>query len=68
MQSSIFGSSILETMYNQLDFLRDKQIMDIKAEIAKIPTKISVFSVIFFVPLILMLIVAPLVIEYINNL
>jgi hypothetical protein len=55
-------------MYNQLDFLRDKQIMEVKAEISKIPTKISILSVVFFVPLILMLIVAPLVIEYINNL
>ncbi len=68
MQSSLFGNSILDTMYNQLEFLRDKQIMDIKAQISKIPTKISVFSVIFFVPLILLLIIAPLVIEYITNL
>lgn len=68
MQSSLFGNSILDTMYNQLDFLRDKQIMDIKAEISQIPTKISVFSVIFFVPLILMLILAPLVIDYVTNL
>lgn len=68
MQSSLFGNSILDTMYNQLDFLRDKQIMDIKAEISRIPTKISIFSVIFFVPLILLLIIAPLVIDYITNL
>ena len=68
MQSSLFGNSILDTMYNQLDFLRDKQIMDIKAEISQIPTKISVFSVLFFVPLILMLIIAPLVIDYVTNL
>lgn len=68
MQSSIFGNSIIDTMYNQLDFLRDKQIMEVKAEISKIPTKISVFSVVFFVPLIMLLIIAPLVIEYINNL
>ncbi|MDD4298132.1 MAG: type II secretion system F family protein [Bacilli bacterium] len=68
MQSSLFGNSILNTMYNQLDYLRDKQIMEVKAEISKIPTKISIFSVIFFVPLILMLIIAPLVIDYITNL
>ncbi len=67
MQSSLFGSNILDTMYNQLDFLREKQILDIKGEIAKIPTKISVFSVIFFVPLILLIILAPLLIEYIMS-
>ncbi|MDD2490003.1 MAG: type II secretion system F family protein [Bacilli bacterium] len=66
-QSNIFGSSILETMYNQLDFLRDKQILDIKAEIAKIPTKISVFSVLFFVPLMMTLILAPIIIDFIIN-
>lgn len=68
MQSSLFGNSILETLYNQIDFLRDKRIMEIKAEISKIPTKISVFSVVFFVPLILMLIIAPLIIDYITSL
>lgn len=68
MQSSIFGNSILNTMYNQLDYLRDKQIMEVKAEISKIPIKISIFSVVFFVPLILMLIIAPLVIDYVTNL
>ena len=44
-QSNLFGNSIIETMYNQLDFLKDKQIMDIKAQINKIPNKISIFSV-----------------------
>lgn len=68
MQSSVFGNSILDTLYNQLDFLREKRVMDIKAEISKIPTKISALSVIFFVPLILLLIIAPLVIDYIANL
>jgi Flp pilus assembly protein TadB len=68
MQSSIFGNSILDTMYSQLDFLRDKQIMEVKAEISKIPTKISAFSVLFFIPLIMFLIIAPIVIEYISDL
>jgi tight adherence protein C len=68
MQSSLFGNSILDTLYNQLDFLRDKQIMDIKGEISKIPTKISVFSVVFFVPLILMIIIAPIIIDYLTSL
>ena len=48
-QSNLFGNSIIETMYNQLDFLKDKQIMDIKAQINKIPNKISIFSVLFFI-------------------
>ena len=63
-QSNLFGNSIIETMYNQLDFLKDKQVMDIKAEINKIPNKISIFSVLFFIPLILLIILGPVMIDF----
>lgn len=63
-QSNLFGNSIIETMYNQLDFLKDKQIMDIKAQINKIPNKISIFSVLFFLPLILLIILGPVLIDF----
>ncbi len=64
-QSNLFGNSIIETMYNQLDFLKDKQIMDIKAQINKIPNKISIFSVLFFIPLILLIILGPVLIDFV---
>ena len=32
-QSHLFGNSIIDTMYNQLDFLKDKQVMEIKDQI-----------------------------------
>lgn len=63
-QSNLFGNSIIETMYNQLDFLKDKQIMDIKAQINKIPNKISIFSALFFIPLILLIILGPVLIDF----
>ena len=66
-QSNFFGNSIIETMYNQLDFLKDKQIMDIKAQINKIPNKISIFSVLFFIPLILLIILGPVLIDFLLN-
>ncbi len=62
-QTSIFGNNILETMYNQVDYLRDKQMLEIKEQINKIPTKVSIVSVIFVVPLILMLVLGPFVIN-----
>lgn len=65
-QSNLFGNSIIETMYNQLDFLKDKQVMDIKAQINKIPNKISIFSVLFFIPLILLIILGPVLVEFIS--
>lgn len=66
-QSNLFGNSIIQTMYNQLDFLRDKQIMDIKEQINKIPNKISIFSVIFFIPLIILIILGPQLISLLSK-
>lgn len=65
-QTSVFGNSIIETMYHQIDFLRDKQILAIKGEMAKIPNKISIISVLFIVPLILLLILGPFVINILS--
>lgn len=62
-QTSVFGNSIIETLYNQIEFLRDKQILDIKGQINKIPNKVSIVSVLFVVPLILLLILGPFLIS-----
>ncbi len=67
VQTNIFGNSILDTMYNQIEFLRDKQILSIKEKINKIPNKVSIISVIFIVPLILLLLLGPFLIEFING-
>ena len=63
VQTSQFGNSILDTLYNQVDFLRDKQILEIKKQINKIPNKVSIISVIFIVPLIMVLILGPYLIN-----
>lgn len=65
-QSNLFGNSIIETMYNQLNFLKDKQVMDIKEEINKIPNKISIVSVLLFIPLILLIILGPVLVDFIG--
>ena len=65
-QSNIFGNSIIETMYNQIDYIRDRQKMRTKARINKIPLKVSVVSVIFFIPLLLLLILSPVIIDYLS--
>ena len=61
----MFGSNIIETMYHQIDFLRERRSLMIKGEINKIPTKISIISVLFVVPLILLLILGPLLLNFI---
>ena len=65
VQSSIFGNNIEESLNNQLDFLRDKRLLDIKSQIGKLPTKISIISVLFFIPIILLVILAPVLIDLI---
>lgn len=65
MQTNYFGNSIIDTMNSQVDYLRDKQILDIKGQINKIPNKISVVSVLFIVPLILLLILGPYIVDFI---
>ena len=65
-QSNVFGNSIIETMYNQIDYIRDRRIMNTKALINKIPLRVSVVSVMFFIPLLLLLLLSPAIIDYLS--
>lgn len=67
IESNTFGSNMTVSIYNQLDYLRDKQMHNVKAEIAKLPTKVSIISVLFFVPIMLLIILAPVIIEYVSK-
>lgn len=63
-ESSIYGNNIIDTLNNQLDYLREKKQLEIKAQINKLPTKISVISVLFFIPIMLLVILAPLLVDF----
>lgn len=65
-QANMYGSSIIDTMYNQVDYLREKRKLEVKATISKVPTKISIISVFFFIPLILLIILGPAILSYIG--
>ena len=65
-QTNIFGNNIVDVMNTQVDYLRDKQIMEIKSKINKIPNKVSIISVIFIVPLILLIVLGPFIINFIG--
>ncbi len=65
-QSNIFGNSIVDTMHSQIDYIHEKRILRAKAQISKIPIKISVISVVFFIPLLLLLLLAPMLIKFIS--
>ena len=50
-ESNLYGNSIIDNLYNQIDFLREKRKMEVKGRISKVPILISVISVLFFIPL-----------------
>ena len=62
-QTSVFGNSIIDVMNNQIEFLREKQVLEVKSQINKIPNKVSIVSVLFIVPLILLMILGPFIIN-----
>ena len=49
VQASVFGNNIEESLNNQLEFLREKRFLEVRSAIGKLPTKISILSVIFFI-------------------
>ena len=66
-QANLYGSSIIKSLYNQIDYLREKRKLEVKAEISKVPVKVSIISVFFFVPLVLLIILAPVLLEYLHG-
>lgn len=63
-QSSIFGNNIIDSLNNQIEYLRDKRLLSIKAKINKMPMKISVVSVVFIIPIVLLLVLGPVLINF----
>lgn len=64
-QSNIYGGNMIESLNNQLLYLNDKILFEVKGKINKMPIKISVISVLIFIPLILLIILSPIFIEFI---
>ena len=63
-ESNVFGNNVIDTLYNQIDYIREKLVLEQRAYIAKLPLKISIVSVIFFIPLLLLLILGPVILNY----
>lgn len=65
--ANLYGGSIIDSLYTQLDYLREKRKDLIKEEISKVPIKISIISVLFFIPLILLIILGPVLLSYFGS-
>lgn len=63
-QSNLYGNSIIGNLYSQIDYLREKRKLEVKGRISKVPVMISVISVLFFVPLLLIIILGPVILEF----
>ena len=64
IESNVYGNPIYETLINQIDYITDSRILQIKGQINKMPTKISIVSVLIFIPLVILLILGPVLINY----
>lgn len=66
LESNIYGNNMVDSLDNQLEYLNDKLLLDMKSRINKMPIKISLVSVIVFVPLILLIILSPIILNLIK--
>lgn len=60
----ISGKDMILDLEKQLDILNNKRIYEIKSYINRLPIVISVISVILLIPLMLLLVLSPVIIEY----
>lgn len=65
-ESSVYGSDMIKGLNTQIDYLNNKLILNVREQINKMPIKISVVSVLLFIPIILLIILSPLIIELIG--
>ena len=63
-QANLYGNSIIYNLYNQIDYLREKRKLEVKGRISKVPVYISVISVFFFIPLLLMIVLGPVLLSF----
>lgn len=64
IEAYTLGKDMIESIQKELDLLDEKRINDIKVYINKLPIKVSVISVFILIPLMLLLILSPVILEY----
>lgn len=68
MESNIYGNNMIESLNRELDYISDKIILEAKGKINKMSIKISIVSVLIFIPLLMLIIIGPLIIKVIESL
>jgi len=67
LESNIYGNNMVDSLKAQIDYLNDRLLLETKAKINKMPTKISIVSVLIFIPLMLLILLSPVLITLINS-
>lgn len=67
-QSNIYGNNIIDSLNNQVEYLRNKKLLEARALINKMPMKISILSVLFMIPIVMLILLGPLLIKLIDYL
>lgn len=62
-QSNINGNNVINSLNSQIEYIRNKKMLEIKGTINKMPLKISIISVIFIIPIVLLVLLGPLLIK-----
>lgn len=65
-QANMYGNGIIDNLNMQIDYLREKHKMEVKGRISKVPVLISVISVFFFIPMLLIIILGPILLDYLG--
>ena len=68
METYTSGGMIIDTLSKQISFIGNKRVMDLKKKMNEIPIKVSVVSVFLLIPLVLLLILSPVILEYLQGL
>ena len=58
------GGNLVSSLNEQVEYIRSIKKMELKEKINRLPIQISVVSVVFVVPMVLLLILGPVVLEY----
>lgn len=68
IESNIYGNNMIESLNRELNYISDKIILEAKGKINKMPVKISVVSVIIFLPLLMLILLGPILIKVVESL
>lgn len=63
-QSNTYGNNMIKTLHQQMNYIREMRILDTKEKINRMPIQVSVASVLLFIPIILLLVLSPVIVQF----